>query len=216
MFISFAFFGVHSSQAQVRNEYQSWWTIGCEKKLSERWTGAFKLEARFDLDAGMFVNDFANLSFKRKWSNALSTEFHYRYSVRNRGGGLFINSHRFMADVNYRIPIQKTDLVFRLRYGREDESMKSEGFFSFDENVVRQKIGLKRKIWKVDWTISAEQFETFSQRGIEFDQFRLVLNADYRINKRNEVDVFLMLQDQISTVRYNFGAGYTYRFKSKK
>ncbi len=208
--------GLQPTRAQVRHEYQSWWTIGCEKKLNERWTGALKLEARLDMDAGMFVNDFVNLSFKRKWSEPFSTEFHYRYSIRNRGGGLLINTHRFMADVNYRIAIQKTDVVFRLRYGREDEPMKSEGFFSFDEHVIRQKIGVKRKFGKVDWTFSAEQFETLDLIGLDFDQFRLVLNAGYRINKRHELDVFVMRQDQINTVRYNFGAGYTYRIKSKK
>lgn len=208
--------GVQSSKGQVRNEYQSWWTLGFDKKLSERWTGLLKLEARLDMDAGMFVNDFANLSFRRKWTEAFSTEFHYRYSVRNRGRGFLVDSHRFMADFNYRIPIRKTDLLFRLRYGREDELMESEGFFSFGENVIRQKIGLKRKIGKLDWTISAEQFETVGLNGVDFDQVRFVLNADYKISKRQELDVFLMLQDQVSKVRYNFGVGYTYRFKSKK
>jgi hypothetical protein len=205
-----------SAEGQVRREYQSWWTIGCEKKISERWTAALKVESRIDMDAAMFVNDFANLSFKRKWTEAFSTEFHYRYSIRNQGGGNYIDAHRFMADFNYRVAIQKTDVVFRVRFGREDEALRSQDFFTFDENVVRQKIGLKRKIGELEWTISAEQFETIGPQGVDFDQFRVVLNASYRITKRHGVDVFVMHQDMVSTVRTNFGAAYTYKLKSRK
>lgn len=203
-------------EGQVRREYQSWWTIGCEKKINERWTAALKVESRIDMDAAMFVNDFANLSFKRKWTDAFSTEFHYRYSIRNQGRGNYYDAHRLMADFNYRLEMGKTDMIFRLRYGREDEPSSSEGFFTFDENVLRQKIGLKRKFGKIDWTISAEQFETIGIQGVDFDQFRLVLNAGYRISKRHELDLFLMYQDLVNTVRTNFGAAYTYKLKSRK
>lgn len=207
---------VFPATGQVRREYQSWWTFGCEKKLNERWTGAFKLEARVDMDAAMFVNDFANLSFKRKWSDAFTTEFHYRYSIRNRGRGDYYDAHRLMADFNYRIEIGKTDMIFRLRFGREDEPSSAEGFFTFNENVIRQKIGLKRKFGKIDWTISAEQFETVGIQGVDFNQLRLVLNAGYRISKRQEVDLFLMYQNLVNTVRTNFGVAYTYKIKSRK
>jgi hypothetical protein len=108
---------------------------------------------------------------------------------------------------------RKTGLAFRLRVGREDEPGNNEGVLSFNEVVVRQKLTLKRKIWKQDFALSVEQFETIRAGDVEFDQRRYILSTDFKLFKRQYLNVFLMYQDLIAVRRLNIGVGYEYKFK---
>jgi hypothetical protein len=199
--------------AQVSWENQAWTSLQAEGKLLKRTTAAVTLETRWNTSPVMAVRYFSNLAVQQKFSSRFSAVVHYRYITSNRGMGYTETSHRIMMDAIASEKFRKTGLAFRLRVGREDEPGNNEGVLSFNEVVVRQKLTLKRKIWKQDFALSVEQFETIRAGDVEFDQRRYILSTDFKLFKRQYLNVFLMYQDLIAVRRLNIGVGYEYKFK---
>lgn len=215
LFFIFAITPLYSI-SQVSYENQGWFSLTAEKSLNSSTKSAIQFESRVDFNSGIVVNNFANISVEKDISERFSTEFHYRYLVRNEGEQMLSDAHRLMLDLSYKIPLKKTDVVLRLRTGREDESSAEGGFFNFDEVVLRQKLSVKHGFGKTNITVSAEQFETITASEFDFDQLRLVLTSEFKLSKRHSVSCFLMYQNLISVKRLNIGSGYIYKFKGRK
>ena len=203
-------------RAQIVWENQVWSSLELEKKILPKTKASLTLEARWNVDPLMAVRYFPNVSVSRKWSDLFATELHYRYITANKGLGFRESSHRLMLDANFSKKIKKTDWGFRLRVGREDEPGNYEGILGFSEMVVRQKLSVKRKVFKQEFSLSAEQFETFTHGTAVLDQRRFVLGMESRLHRQQYINFFVMYQDLIDTRRFNFGIGYLYKFDEKK
>lgn len=201
------------STAQVRWENQVWTSVQLQKKIIAKTRAELTLESRWNTDPLMAVRYFPNLGIQRKWSDYFTTVFHYRYITSNKGLGVRESSHRLMLDAIGSMKIKKYDFAFRLRAGREDEPGTTEGIVSLSEMVLRQKLSVKKKFFKQEFSFSVEQFETIRAGVAEFDQRRFVLGMESKLNKQHYLDFFVMYQDLIDTRRMNFGVGYIYKFK---
>ncbi|MFN8154056.1 MAG: DUF2490 domain-containing protein [Bacteroidia bacterium] len=204
------------AKAQVVWENQVWTSVQLEKKLIPKTKATLTLESRWNVDPLMAVRYFPNISVSRKWSDLFSTELHYRYITANKGLGYRESSHRLMLDALLSKKINKTDWGFRLRAGREDEAGNYEGIFGFSEFVLRQKLSVKHKFFKQEFSLSVEQFETFTHGTTVFDQRRFVAGMESKIASRQFLNFFVMYQDLIDTRRFNFGVGYTFELDGKK
>lgn len=202
--------------SQVTWENQVWSSVELEKKILPKTEASLTLEARWNVDPLMAVRYFPNLAVSRKWTNLFSTQLHYRYITSNRGLGQRETSHRLMLDLLFSKKVNKFDWGFRLRAGREDEPGNYEGLFGFSQMVLRQKLSVKRKLFKQEFSLSAEQFETLANGNTVFDQRRFVLGMESRLTKKQSLNFFVMYQDLIDTRRFNFGIGYTFKFDEKK
>lgn len=202
-----------ASSAQVRWENQVWTSVQLQKKIIAKTRADLTLESRWNTDPLMAVRYFPNLGVQRKWSDNFSTVIHYRYITSNRGLGVRESSHRLMLDAIGSMKIKKYDFAFRLRAGREDEPGNTEGLLSLSEMVLRQKLSVKKKFFKQEFSFSVEQFETIRAGIADFDQRRFVLGMESKLNKQHFLDFFIMYQDLIDTRRMNFGVGYIYKFK---
>jgi hypothetical protein len=196
---------------QITWENQVWTSLTFEKKIIDKTRAELTLESRWNTDPLMAVRYFPNLAVQRKWSNLLTTTIHYRYITSNRGLGSRESSHRLMFDAALGKSIKKTDVALRFRVGKEDEFGVNDGLFSFTQFVFRQKLSVKRELFKQKFTLSVEQFETIIGDDVLYDQRRYVLSSDHKINKRNSISFFMMYQDLISTRRMNFGVGYVFK-----
>jgi hypothetical protein len=199
--------------AQVRWENQVWTSVQLQKKIIAKTRAELTLESRWNTDPLMAVRYFPNLGIQRKWSDYFTSVIHYRYITSNRGLGVRESSHRLMLDAIGSMKIKKYDFAFRLRAGREDEPGNTEGIVSLSEMVLRQKLSVKKKFFKQEFSFSVEQFETIRAGVAEFDQRRFVLGMESKLNKQHFLDFFVMYQDLIDTRRMNFGVGYIYKFK---
>ncbi len=204
------------AKAQVVWENQVWSSLEMEKKILPKTRASLTLEARWNTNPLMAVRYFPNVAVSRKWSDLFSTELHYRYITANKGLGYRESSHRLMLDATLSRKIKKFDWGFRLRAGREDEPGNYEGLFGFSEFVLRQKLSVKRKLFKQEFALSAEQFETFARGTTVFDQRRFVLGMESRLSQKQSINFFIMYQDLIDTRRFNFGIGYQFKFDEKK
>lgn len=197
--------------SQITWENQVWTSLSFEKKIIDKTRAELTLESRWNTDPLMAVRYFPNLAIQRKWSDLISTTIHYRYITSNKGLGYRESSHRLMLDAVLGKSIKKTDVALRFRVGKEDEIGINDGLFSFTQFVFRQKLSVKRELFKQKFTVSVEQFETIIGEDVLYDQRRYVLSSDHKINKRNSVSLFIMYQDLISTRRMNFGIGYVFK-----
>ena len=202
-----------ASSAQVRWENQVWTSVQLQKKIIAKTRADLTLESRWNTDPLMAVRYFPNLGVQRKWSDNFSTVIHYRYITSNRGLGVRESSLRLMLDAIGSMKIKKYDFAFRLRAGREDEPGNTEGLLSLSEMVLRQKLSVKKKFFKQEFSFSLEQFETIRAGVADFDQRRFVLGMESKLNKQHFLDFFIMYQDLIDTRRMNFGVGYIHKFK---
>lgn len=168
------------------------------------------------MDPLMAVRYFPNLAIQRKWADFFTTVVHYRYITSNFGLGYRESSHRLMLDAVFLQPVKKFDISLRLRAGREDEPGNTEGLFGFSEVVFRQKLIIRRKFFKQEFSLSAEQFETIRGGVAEFSQRRYVLGMSSSLSRQHGLDFFVMYQDLINTRRLNFGIGYVYKLDDKK
>ena len=204
---------VAHSKAQVTWENQAWTSLEVERKIDKSLAANLGYQIRWSLDAAMAVTWFPELSLKKKWNGNLNSIVHFRYLTRNDGLGQRTNSARIMLDGNLSGELGKTAIGFRLRVGREDEPESTEGLFSLQEVVIRQKLKLEREFFGQDFSISAEQFETIRAGKVSFDQRRFVVESDLKLSKRHYLNLFIMYQDLIDTRRINVGTGYRYRWK---
>jgi len=200
------------SVSQVAWENQVWTSVQLEKKIISKTKAELTLESRWSIDPLMAVRYFPNLGIQTKWTDHITTVVHYRYITSNKGLGYQESSHRLMLDAVAGGSIKKTDIAFRLRAGREDEIGVNDGMFSLTQFVFRQKLSVKHKFFKQEFSFAFEQFETIRGEDVEFDQRRYTLGSELKINKRNYITLFVMYQDLISTRRLNFGTGYVYKF----
>ena len=202
------------SFSQINWENQWWTSVQVEKKIFKGTKGALSFETRWDPGNGMAVSYFPELAIQNKWSDFFSSVVHYRFITRNEGLGYRYSSHRLMLDAIGSKEIRKTDIGLRLRVGREDEPGNTEQLFSVSEIVFRQKISVKHKFFKQEFSLSFEQFETIRAGSVDFDQRRYVAGTELKIARQHYLSLFIMYQDLVSTRRVNFGTGYIFKFKN--
>ena len=198
--------------SQVTWENQVWSSVSLEKKIINKTKAEITLESRWSLDPLMALRYFPNVALQRKWSNLFSTTLHYRYITSNKGLGYRESTHRLMLDAVLGHAFKKTDVALRFRAGKEDEVGVNDDIFSFTQFVFRQKLIVKRKVLKQEFSFSVEQFETIIGEDVLYDQRRYTLGSEHKINKRNYISFFVMYQDLISNRRLNFGTGYVFKF----
>jgi len=199
--------------AQVTWENQVWTSVQLQKKLFSKTKAELTFESRYNTDPLMIVRYFPNLALQRKWGDHFTSVVHYRYITSNKGLGVRESSHRLMLDAITGGSVKKTAIAFRLRAGREDEPGVNEGIFSLSEFVFRQKLSVKHKFFKQEFSLAIEQFETIRGNAVAFDQRRYILGVEVKISKQHFLDFFVMYQDLIDVRRVNFGVGYVYEFK---
>ncbi len=207
-FLLIPLFGI----SQITWENQVWTSVSFEKKIIDKTKAEVTLESRWSADPLMALKYFPNIALQRKWSDLFSTTVHYRYITSNKGLGYRESSHRLMLDAVLGQSIKKTDIALRFRAGKEDEVGINDGVFSFTQFVFRQKLSLKHKFLRQEFSFSVEQFETIIGEDVIYDQRRYVIDVEHKINKRNYISFFVMYQNLISTRRLNFGTGYVYKF----
>lgn len=201
--------------AQVTHENQVWTSLSVEAKAFKSTQATLTLESRWNTDPLMAVRYFPNLALSTRWTKWFSTTLHYRFITANFGLGKREQSHRIMLDATFKADLPKKFFAgIRFRTGREDEPGNTEGLFTMNELVLRQKVFVRRDFNRHEFTLSFEQFERLQAGEVEYYQQRLVISDEIKLSKKHYVNAFLMYQNLIDIRRINFGLGYTYRFRN--
>jgi hypothetical protein len=189
--------------AQIE-EFGTWSSLSAEKSIGEiglsaeaelRTIYGMQLINRASIGLGIDyrINDYLKVAAGYNFMNTLDTKY-YNYQLR----------HRYNTSVTGRIKVERFtfSLRERVQLTSKDESKRIRENGTIDTYrinpawVWRNRFQAEYNIRKSKFTpsISAESFyELNNPAGNSFYKMRYTLSCDYRINKRNSVSAFAVL-----------------------
>ena len=191
-----------SSVIYAQEEDMELWTgIQVEKNITENLKTSFEQEFRFNENISDTKKIYSELGLSYKINKNIRISASYRFEKRRKIEDYYVNRHCFYASVILKNKINRFALAFRTQYKTKYVSSYSEEYGSIPKDYLRNKLSLKYNIKKNPITplFYCESFyQLDNPEGNKFDKIRYALGADYKINKKNNLNIFYMLQKQFN------------------
>ena len=212
------------------SQYQDlngWYSVGLGYEFEKKWEINFEEQIKCNSNSMKFdkiISDF-DIQFKhKKW---LSYSFGGRYVFNKTNENFWKQSSRlnFVLILKYEINrfqiISKTKTQIILDYKNRNDKVNS------DDALFRQKVTIKYNIKKIKLTpyVSSELFvEDYRDDrkrppfGFETNAVRFEIGTKYKINKKNELEIFYGFEKELNQVfnkrDFIFGINYKINLKS--
>ncbi len=181
-----------------KEDFRIWLDLKVEKKLTRKWhlegRGAFRLNENIR-EAGSYYGDFG---VGYKFVKNFKIEAHYRYSGKSNDEGYFHKRHRLYADLTYKI---KTGTPFsvslRTRFQKQYTDINRSEDGLNPANTIRFAVTPAYKIKKYEPYFRTEIFYLVDNSDKYFNRIRYRLGTEYKFNKRNMLEVFYMIQQEL-------------------
>lgn len=221
-----AFFASLCAYLPAQNEsYGTWTSIGLKKELK-----------KWEFSAETEVRTTCYMQLIDRWSLGLNADYDLIKQLKVGVGYLFMNKVDRKYD-NYQIrnrlylsatgKLKVDNLTFSLREKlqatQKDESNRIKDDGSIDTYKINPELYWRNRMQasynipgcKITPAISAESFYQLNNPdGNTFDNMRYTLSFDYKINKRNNIEAFGVinsnLESEDSYGKYILGLKYTY------
>ncbi len=223
----FLFAFIMFSNAQIEN-FGTWTSISAEKNLGDIGLGAetelrtilgVRLinRASVGLSADYRINDYLKVAAGYSFMNNLDTKYeNYQFRHRfNAGATGRFKVDRFTFSLRERVQLTTKDESKRIRDNGTIDTYRINPAW-----VWRNRFQAEYNIRKSKFTpsFSVESFyELNNPAGNSFYKMRYTLTCDYRINKRNSVSVFTVLNtgfdDEDMYGKYILGINYNIKLK---
>ncbi len=208
----------YSSVAYAQEEDMELWTgIQIEENITKKLKTSFEQEFRFNENISNTKKIYSELGLSYKINKNIRIAASYRFEKNQKIEDYYVNRHCFYAGITLKNKIKRFALAFRTQYKTKYVSSYSEEYGSVPKNYLRNKLSLKYNIKKNPVTpfFYCESFyQLDNPEGNEFDKIRYALGVDYKINKKNNLNIFYMLQKQFNVnspvQSYIIGIGYQY------
>lgn len=211
-----------------RENFGSWTSIAVDKKLNKFEIGA---ETEFRTIYAVRLLDRWSLSLNADYDLSKIFKISAGYQLMNKLDEKYLNyqiRNRFNVSGTGKLKFNDLSISLRERIQTtiKDESnrIKEDGttdtYKMNPEWSWRNRLTLSYNIpnSKVTPSLSAESFYQLNNPdGNSFDNMRYQLSFDYKINKRNHVELFGVINSELesedATGKYILGAAYKYSFK---
>ncbi len=211
--------------AQIE-EFGTWSSVSAEKSIGEiglsaeaelRTIYGLQLINRASLGLGVDyrINDYLKVAAGYSFMNTLDAKY-YNYQLRHRYNASAtgrIKVDRFTFSLRERVQITFKDDSKRIRENGTIDTYRINPAW-----VWRNRLQAEYNIRKSKFTpsVSAESFYVLNNpAGNSFYKMRYTLSCDYRINKRNSVSAFAVLNtgfdDEDLYGKYIFGLNYNFK-----
>lgn len=214
----------------AQNEmYGTWSSIEIEKKTN-----------KWDLSAETELRTIYVVRLIDRWSLGLNADYNLSKQFKFGVGYQFMNSldydkdylknyffqNRFYTSISYKFKIY--DFSFgireRIQLTQKEDRVQSDG--SIDEYKINPALVWRNRLllsyniphFKITPSLSLESFfDLNNPEGNTLDNLRFILSFDYKLNKRNSIDVFGVLNSEQnsddSTGKYIFGLSFKHSLK---
>lgn len=181
-----------------KDDFRIWTDLKIEKKLTQKWhleaRGAFRLNENIR-EIGSYYGD---IGVGYKFKKNFKLELHYRYSGKSTDEGYFRKRHRYYVDLSYKI---KTGTPFSVALRGRFQKQYTDVFNSEDgfnpANTFRLALTPAYRYKQYQPYFRTEVFYLYDNSDKYFNRIRYRLGVQYEINKRNMVDVFYMIQQEL-------------------
>ena len=216
----------------AQKDFGAWIGGDLRMPLSKKLDVGLQLESRFENNVSTVDQSFISPYLKFDLHKHIGVGVAYRFSNRPNGG-LFGGEtyHRIGFDVNFKNLFGEflknpnlANFSTRLRFTHGTD----EGDLNKDYLRARFKLKHEMKDFKLTPYISAEFFLHFNDQlsytaaevvsRHRFNKYRINIGAEYKINKRHELNLFYIIQPTIESPNTSFilGLGYKYSIKKRK
>jgi len=212
------FIGAAGLQGQVR-DFQSWWSLELDKKITGRLELNGELEQRFQNNSLQYDRSMMTLGASYDLLDYLTLDGGARLALVMDGEHQVQTRFRFHMDATGGYDISGFDLSLRLRiqYGFEDFSVLN--FFSLNALVERNKLKVQRHIYgtRIDWFASFESFHgSTSQSNWRTYALRYSAGARFSLNFRSSFSFQYTLDNEMNVPAPQLlsilALGYSYNF----
>lgn len=184
LLLTFLFFGIISVHAQDGVGLRT--GINLQKKVTKKVTLNLNGQARFNNNISYLQTYLFELGGEYKLSKAFDAAIYYRFVNRKKDETKNFNQrHRFYADLSYDKKFGVIKFQNRLRY--QHQFKDNDGVTEFDASYIRNKIELSYDN-KSNFTPYLSN-DFFFQIGGTLDQLRPKVGINYKINKKNSIDL---------------------------
>jgi hypothetical protein len=198
-----------------REDFRIWFDLKVEKKLTRKLhvegRGAFRLNENIR-EVGSYYGDFG---IGYKLTPNFRAELHYRFSGKSNDEGYFHKRNRYYVDLIYKI---KTGTPFFVSLRGRFQKQYTDIYSSEDgfnpANTFRLAVTPTYKIKQYQPYFRTEIFYLYDNSDKYFNRIRYRVGSQYEFNKRNSLDVFYMIQQELHAENPTraFVLGFSYKF----
>lgn len=186
--------------------------IGLKKNLTKKWSISAEVQTRFNGNISYLQTYLGELGVSYKITKGLEASACYRYTYRRKDETKkFKERHRYYADLSYGRKTGPVKLEYRIRYQHQFKD-NDLGQAEFDNSYLRNKLEIQPVIrGKFTPYFSADLFYRI---GSQIDQLRPKAGIEYKINKKNKVDVSIFKDIDLSgNEKYGPVLGLNYKIR---
>ena len=218
----------------AQNEsYGSWTSIGVEKEYKKWYFGAetelrtiyyTRLIERWSLGVNADYNIFKQLKVGVGYQLINSLVYDETKPDRYVKNYFFRNRFNVSATGKIKINDFTVNLRERVQLTKKGERLQTDG--SIDDYKINPELTWRNRLqiaynipnFKITPSFSVESFYTLNNpEGNNFDNLRYLLAFDYKLNKRNTVELYGVINSSLTsedaTGKYILGVSYTHKFK---
>lgn len=186
--------------------------IGLKKNLTKKWGISAELQTRFNGNISYLQTYLGELGMSYQFIKGLEASVYYRYSYRRKDETKnFKERHRYYADLSYGRKTGPVKLDFRTRYQHQFKD-NDLGQAEFDNSYLRNKLEIA-PVLRGKFTPYASA-DLFYKIGSEIDQLRPKVGLEYKINKKNKIDISVFKDiDLAGNEKYDPVIGVNYKLK---
>jgi len=216
--ILFFFIGAAGLQGQDK-DFQSWWELDLNKKISGRLDLNGEFQQRFKNNSLQYDRSMMTLGASYDVLDYLKLSGAARLALAVDGEHQLETRYRIHLDATGEYDISGFDLSLRLRFQYGFEDFSAFNYFTLNAVVERYKLKVQRHIYgtRLDWFASFESFlGSTSQSDWRTYALRYSAGARYSPNFRSRFTLQYFLEDELNVPAPQLlsilALGYSYDF----
>jgi len=181
------------------NDAGLWTSLGVEKKLSSRWKVLLSEEFRFNENISELGTVFIDAGIEYKLLKKFFVSGNYRFIGVKMIDNSYSFRHRYYLDLSYKYKSGNWGINLRERFESQYKDVMSSETGLVPRNYLRSKLSLKYDFGKSKPYLSCELFYRMNNSlGNEIDKIRPAIGIDYELNKYFGVDLFYLLNKELT------------------
>lgn len=180
-------------------DYCLWSDFAIEKKLSKKFSLELEEELRFNQNISRLNYIHSSIGAGYRLNKSIRFALSYRFTAKYLLEDEFSFRHRLALDGSYRYSFSNFSIGYRSRIQSELKNYNSSKKGKNPAWEWRNKLTVKYTFNRIEPFINTEIFfQIKDERNPKLDKtlykFRLSAGLDYKVNKRNDVGLFFLIQ----------------------
>ena len=192
-----------------------WSSFTVKHKLSRKATVALTEELRLNQDITQVDQIFTDVGVEYEFFKNFKTAFNYRF-INNNKFTYYEKDHRIYLDASYKYKVKKFSFALRERLQDEYSAIYSSETGGVPTWYLRSKFTIEYNPHsKYKPYAAIESFYLIDhpkEKSEQIDRLRYLIGVEYEFNRKNFINLFTILQEQVSPQNQSVivGVGYTY------